>query len=148
MKKVIWSLYPHDKYTVEHNGQLVGIGARPIWDAIPGSWNILSMLWGQGMEDLIPWGGSNLDFPYDCNLAPYAVALALQSRNSQQTWGEFADISTPREFVEELRKAPDSEVLIPIYVFKNRFWELAEDKARTYRKLHDNVTRVNFAARR
>lgn len=140
----LWSAMPHKAYSINVNGQQVGLGMRDIWDQVPGAWNILQLVWGQQCEELLPYQGLPEEFPYDCGFVSYSVCMALQTTAPTKNWGDIAIEFSPRKFIEMLRAHVDCEKFVLPLVFKQVFWERAEVKAASYYEYSDNVIRADF----
>lgn len=144
-KKKVWSLYPKEAYSVIFEGKQYGIGLNPIFDTVPGSWNLLTILWAEKLEALLPWTGKPGDFPYGCGLISYAVGSALQDYSETHTLGELAAENSPVRFVELLKTHPKKENFIMVQAFSSVFWQKAEEFAGGHRELASNVIRADFS---
>ena len=139
-----WSKYDKEQYSIEINGGFYGIGLLPIWDQVPGSWNILALLWGEGLENLIRWEGDPYMFPQTGNLVGYAVGFALQRFAEGVSWGDLAENLTPRQFMERIIEYPNKKELIPVALWGTDFQIRAQKHAKDYIDHNSNVVRVNF----
>lgn len=144
MSNKTWTELPTKAYSINFNGQQVGVGLDLIWDAVPGAWNILSLLMGPDLEDLLAWDKDPADFPVDFGAVPYAVAMALQRASAEQTWGDLAATLTPAQFLKALKEHPGRDKMILPAMFPIEFWKRAEAKAASYHNYPDNVVRGHF----
>lgn len=143
----IWSELPPKAYSVNINGQQLGLGLLPIWDQVPGAWNILSLIAGPELEALLTWDKEPGDFPTDIGAVPFAVAMALQHASAEITWGELAATTTPAQFLKALREHPQCDKMILPAIFPNELWRRGEEKAATYHNYPDNVVQGHFGGR-
>lgn len=140
----IWTDMPPSAYSVSVGGLQVGIGLLPVWEAVPGAWNILSLMAGPDLEALLTWDKDPMDFPLAIGHAPYAVAMAMQWVSAGLTWGELAVATTPSQFLRALQEHPEGDKTLLPLLFRNEFWRRAKAKAATYHNYPANVVRVNF----
>lgn len=144
-KAIYWSKFPRSAYAVSYNGTLIGIGTNPIFEVVPGAWNILSLLWGEVMDSLLPYSGDPGRFPYDCAIVPFAAGTALQKYDDTRTVGELADSCTPEEFIQLLSEFEHKDQLIMVNAFKESFWDAAKRfVSRWVYPVSGNVIRGNF----
>lgn len=143
-----WSALPHKAYSVNVEGIQYGIGLHPIWDVIPGAWNIFSMIWSDQLEALLSWSEDPKEFPINCGCLPLAAAAALEQATPSQTWGEIAEVTTPREFIEAFKRRPNCNISILPLFFGQKFWDLAEAKIASYQPTMPNIIRGDFGQAR
>jgi hypothetical protein len=143
-KPVCWSKFPRDDYSVMFEGKLYGIGINPLFEMVPGAWNLLVMMWHADLATLTHWKGEPKDYPWSCGIVPYAVGSALQAFEKDMTVGELAATSTPAQFLALLRESPNNERIIMVDAFQEEFWQRAEALAAGWCPLPDNVIQGNF----
>lgn len=126
-KHVCWTRFPRESYAVLFEGKMIGIGVNPIFDAVPGAWNILTLLWADVLDTLPTFVGPAEDYPYFCGLIPYAVGTALQEYvpKSGVTLGDIALTATPQEFLDKLAACPGLAGVIAVGAFQAEFWKRA-----------------------
>jgi len=141
-----WSTLPHEAYAVDLGGERYGIGAREIWDQVPGAWNILQLVWSEKAERLLKWSGPLENFPLDCGFVPYAVAFALQPLTEGRTWGELAASTSPSEFLSLLKIHPEQTETALILVIGDNFWTRTRCLLSAYKEFSGNVIQHDFRA--
>lgn len=126
-KEICWTRFPRESYAVPIEGRMLGIGVNPIFDAVPGAWNILTLLWADVLDTLPTFVGPAEDYPYFCGLIPYAVGTALQeyAPKSGVTLGDIALTATPQEFLDKLAACPELARIIVVGAFAGAFWKRA-----------------------
>jgi len=81
----------HGLYGIDYEGQRLGIGLLPVFQAVPRAWNIL-VLSCSIIDDLLPWTNPPGEFPVSMAGMPSAVATALQRHSETgRTLGDLAD---------------------------------------------------------
>jgi len=143
-EKKVWSALPHKAYSIIHEGKQYGIGAREIWDQVPGAWNILQLVWNAEAEKLLEWAGTPENFPLDCGFVPYAVAFALQPCSDLKSWGDMADELTPQAFLSSLRGYERRAYTALIQLSGEDFWARSKIVVARYKEHNTNVVRADF----
>lgn len=139
----VWSMFPHKSYSIIIYGKLVGIGMDPVWDAVPGAWNLFWLTWPP-LEELLKWERPPEQFPQATSQMPHAIGMALQEYSKQQTLGQLATTTSPTQFLSMLEKHPGRDTFIFPAMFGKGFWNTAWAQAKEYHGFTDNVIRVEF----
>lgn len=153
VEKLVWSCFPREAYTIEIEGERLGVGAHPAL-ALPGAWNILWL--SCNLEHLLNWSAGPLEFPTSIAVLPLCVASSLQQihtlgeqkrmlqegvTNASLTFGELAEQVTPARFIEAAFAAPG-------FLLKKEYgggWgAFVTERARAWRRTNNNVILVNF----
>ena len=73
-----WSPYSRESCTLTlPDGGVIGLGADPIFDAVPGSWNIFWLTFAQ-LDGVAHYKGDLKDYLVSCDALAVCVGAALQ----------------------------------------------------------------------
>jgi len=141
-----WSIAPCTAYGIDYEGQRLGIGLDPVFQAVPGAWNIL-VLSCSIIDDLLPWTNPPGEFPVSVVSMPSAVATALQrhSETGGRTLGDLAATMRPGQFLQAIEGMDD---LIIVQLFGPAWWDLVRERAELLERMNRNVVRVDFRGRK
>lgn len=141
-----WSIFPREDYFVNLDGMQIGIGLHPVWNAVPGAWNLL-VLTHDVVDVLLPWEKDPGLFPVSTRIMPAVVGTAMQVLPDGFTKvGSLAEELRPTQFLEAVQNEPD---LILTKCYGQAWLEIARDRAKVIEKrLHANVVSVDFTKQR
>ncbi|WP_157861420.1 hypothetical protein [Desulfurivibrio alkaliphilus] len=141
--KVRWSSQPKESYSVLYDGEMVGIGLDPIFDAAPGAWNIMWLTSAEKLESLLAYGDDPGQFPASLGSMPLAIATALQA-HGDRLLGELAEEMKPRQFLDYLRNNKVDPIINQIHGHDIWFDIASDNIKKHYIELADNVNPVDF----
>jgi len=144
-KKFCWSFAPRDAYATVYNGVPMGIGLLPVWEAVPGAWNIF-VLTSELIDTLLPWGAKDPgQFPVTTVALPAVIGTALQPVDDNGLWtiGHLAETSRPLQFLEAIKHRND---LFLMLAFGEAWWTVACERAAVLeRTIGSNIVHVDFS---
>ena len=139
-----WSPFSRSCYTVEHEGEREGIGAHPVFDVVPGAWNLLWLSW-PGVDDLIYWAKDPGQFPYHVDILPIVVATCMQMLEGGGSFGVVAECLTPLNFLkfvsEEAGKANPPYLM---QMYGSAWVDAAMARARAYKQQEGGAVVIPF----
>lgn len=146
---IVYSKQPRQSYSVLHDGKMKGLGVMPIFDVVPGAWNILWLSAASTIEALLNWHEDPGAFPPHCGALPVAVGTALQMAPGDHkyftTYGDLAMTLPPHKLITLMRSAEDKPLIVRLYP---TWYDIAEENAKLYIPRRENVIAVDFRSAR
>jgi hypothetical protein len=137
-----WGVLPPSSFIIQHEGLEAGFGTHPVWDAVPGAWNILNLV-----VDLlaITRGLPPGEYPHALSIVPLVVATAMQMYEAPTTLGDLTLLVSPREWLDRLGKHEHAERFILPLILGGTFRSLAEEGVARLALSGCNVVYADFA---
>lgn len=143
-ESIQWSPFSRASYTIEHEGERTGIGMHPVFDVIPGAWNLLWLSW-ENLDGLIYWDKDPAIFPYHCGILPIVVATCMQSLKDGGNFGIAAECAEPLFFLKivmEEAEAGNPPLLMEMY---GASWmDVAMARAKAYKRQGEGAVVIPF----
>ncbi len=143
-KKDRWSPYPQDACVlVLENNIEIGFGTHPIFDVVPGAWNIFWLTFAQ-LDQMAYYKGDLSKYLVTCDALAVCAGAAMQMApkpNSAYTIGELANRMRPKEFLSIVSTFP---TFLPTVFYGEKWMSVAKARARKYRNMPDNVVNIDF----
>ena len=144
MDEIRWSPYPRESCTVRIDEEIIiGFGAHPVFDVVPGAWNIFWLTFAQ-LDQVAYYKGDMSNYLVTCDALAVCAGAAMQSTqtpNGAVTLGSLALQMRPKEFIEAIA---NFKTFLPLVFYGERWLKVAQARAAKYRVMPDNVIRIDF----
>lgn len=139
-----WSPYSREACSIEmDDGIKIGFGVHPVFDIVPGAWNIFWLTFAQ-LDQVAHYKGELEQYLITCDALAVCAGAALQNAPppmQARTLGDLAVELRPKEFVEVVKKIP---TFLPFTFYGAKWFNVASSRAARYRVMPDNVVRIDF----
>lgn len=144
-EEIRWSPYSRASCSIQIDETTsIGFGVHPVFDVVPGAWNIFWLTFAQ-LDQVAYYRGEIQDYLVTCDALAVCAGAAMQTvktaDGSTSAIGELAVRMKPKEFVEAVAKIP---TFLPIVFYGEKWITVARRRAARYRVLPDNVIDINF----
>jgi len=135
-----WSPYSRESCSImiDENTR-VGFGVHPVFDVVPGAWNIFWLTFAQ-LDQVAHYKGELGQYLVTCDALAVCAGAAMQAYGDK-TLGDLAVSIRPKEFINIVIKIP---TFLPFIFYGERWFGVAKKRAERYRVMPDNVVRIDF----
>ena len=142
--ELIWSPYPRDACTIILEGGIkVGFGVHPIFDLIPGAWNIFWLTFSQ-LDRLAYYNGDHRSYVVSCDALAVCVGAALQAMPNTKPMEIVGNIAAQLSPTEFIGRVANFSAFLPVMFYGERWFNVAYKRASTYVKPNGNIIHVDF----